>query len=290
MPPRTRSRTSPARAPRPPKRHGFLVAASGLAVVAALATLAAGLLGRPAAVTAWAGPLVLISVDTLRADRLGTYGDLAASTPEMDRLAREGTLFERALSHSPQTLPAHTSILGGRLPFQHGVRDNIGFSVGPRERLLPALLRERGYRSAGFVSAFVLRRETGIGAGFDLFDADLPPAEPGASMGSVRRDGADTVGRARDWLARQPDGRFLLFVHLYEPHRPWRVPAGFPSSYAGAIRTRTRSSAASWRDCANAASTTPRSSSCCRITAKGSATTARRSTACFSTTRRRGSR
>jgi len=182
-----------------------------------------------------AGPIILISVDTLRADRVGSYGYPRASTPVMDRLASEGVLFERALSHSPQTLPAHASILSGRLPFQHGVRDNIGFSVGPGERLLPSRLRERGYRSAGFVSAFVLRRETGIGAGFDLFDADLPPAQPGASMGSVRRDGAETVRRARDWLATQPDGRFLLFVHLYEPHRPWRVPANFGPGYDGAV-------------------------------------------------------
>ena len=250
MPPKTRSRDRTARAR--PAGNGTAAAAEdqrspqglsparGAAAALIAVLVAAGLL----LATVWSvhrtmiaadGPIVVISVDTLRADRVGSYGHAPARTPAMDRLAREGVLFERALSHSPQTLPAHTSILGGRLPFQHGVRDNIGFSVGPGERLLPSRLRERGYRSAGFVSAFVLRRETGIGAGFDLFDAELPPGEPGASMGSVRRDGVETVRRAADWVAGQPDGRFFLFVHLYEPHRPWRVPAGFSVSYDGAV-------------------------------------------------------
>jgi tetratricopeptide (TPR) repeat protein len=232
MPPRKRQRAANP-AVRPSIGRRVVLPVAGGLVLAAV--VAAAVLGRAGGRPSPAGPIILISVDTLRADRVGAYGYRRASTPVMDRLASEGVLFERALSHSPQTLPAHASILGGRLPFQHGVRDNIGFSVGPGERLLPSLLRERGYRSAGFVSAFVLRRETGIGAGFDLFDAELPPAAPGASMGSVRREGADTVRRAREWLAAQQDGRFLLFVHLYEPHRPWRVPAGFGGGYDGAV-------------------------------------------------------
>ena len=180
-----------------------------------------------------AGPIVVISIDTLRADRVGAYGYPAAKTPEIDRLAREGVLFERAFSHSPQTLPSHASMLTGLLPFEHGVRDNVGFKFGTEAGAavtLPEVLGQRGYRTAGFVSAFVLRPESGIGAGFEHFDADLPPGAPGASMGSVRRDGADTVDRARAWLAGQPDGRFFLFVHLYEPHRPWRVPRGFDAA------------------------------------------------------------
>ena len=236
MPPRRRQRSvrSPG-GPGPLRHHRVLAAVGGLVFFAALGAAGLSRLGWFEQRQAPAGPIVVISVDTLRADRLGSYGDRRASTPFMDGLAREAVLFERALSHSPQTLPSHTSILGGRLPFAHGVRDNIGFTVGPNERLLPALLRDRGYRSAGFVSAFVLRPETGIAKGFDLFDAELPATTPGASMGSVRRDGADTVARARTWLGQQQDGRFLLFVHLYEPHRPWHVPAGFGTGYEGAV-------------------------------------------------------
>lgn len=233
-PPTPRSRARPQVS----RRAAPMAAVAVLAVAAA--TLVALAILRP---SPRAGPIVLISIDTLRADRVGAYGYAAARTPAIDALAREGVVFERALSHSPQTLPSHASMFTGKLPFEHGVRDNIGFTLEAPARkpattdTLPARLGARGYRSAGFVSAFVLRAETGIGAGFDHFDAELPPSAPGASMGSVRRDGAQTVGRAERWLANQPDARFFLFVHLYEPHRPWRVPPGFdaPDRYDAAI-------------------------------------------------------
>src|SRR5438067_922232 len=117
------------------------------------------------------GPIVVISIDTLRADHLPAYGYKNVRTPAIDALAADGVVFERAYSHAPQTLPAHTSLLSGRLPFETGVRDNIGFTVKRTERLLPQMLRERGYATGGVVSAFVLRKETGIGQGFDFFDA-----------------------------------------------------------------------------------------------------------------------
>src|SRR6266542_4214930 len=100
------------------------------------------------------GPIIVISIDTLRADHLPAYGYTKVRTPAIDALAADGVVFERAYSHAPQTLPAHASLLSGRLPFETGVRDNIGFTVKPTERLLPALLRDRGYATAGIVSAF----------------------------------------------------------------------------------------------------------------------------------------
>ncbi len=223
----------PPRTPRTRARPKVSRRAAVLALAAAVATAIALVLSIPLArPSRRPGPLVVISIDTLRADRVGAYGHRAARTPAIDALAREGILFERALSHSPQTLPSHASMLTGRLPFDHGVRDNVGFSLKGAQAgaTLAGALHQLGYRSAGFVSAFVLRPATGIGAGFDHFDAELPPGAPGASMGSVRRDGADTVARAERWLAGQPDGRFFLFVHLYEPHRPWRVPPGFEAA------------------------------------------------------------
>jgi choline-sulfatase len=184
-----------------------------------------------------AEPIILISIDTLRADHVGAYGYHKVQTPNIDGLAADGVLFERAYSHVPLTLPAHTSILSGRLPFETSVRDNIGFTVKPGERLLPQMLRELGFRTAGAVSAYVLRGETGIGQGFELYDSSLPMAAQGTSLGEVRRDGAETLKIAETWLDSQVSHRFFLFVHFYEPHRPYSPPARYAqySPYDGEI-------------------------------------------------------
>src|SRR3954465_9367413 len=146
------------------------------------------------------GPIVLISIDTLRADHLPVYGYARVRTPAIDALAADGVVFERAYSHAPQTLPAHAALLSGRLPFETGVRDNVGFTIAPTERLLPQLLRERGFTTGGIVSAFVLRKETGIGQGFDVCDGEMPPASPELSIGQVQRDGAQSEQIAEHWL------------------------------------------------------------------------------------------
>jgi arylsulfatase A-like enzyme/Flp pilus assembly protein TadD len=177
------------------------------------------------------GPIILISIDTLRADRLPAYGYTKIRTPAIDALAADGVLFERAYAHVPQTLPAHASILTGLLPFEHGVRDNVGFAVKPNESMLQHALKAKGYATGGFVSAYVLRRETGIGAGFDVYDSDFRSSSPELSIGQVQRDGADTLERAQAWLSRLGSSKFFLFLHLYEPHVPYRPPARF-ASYA----------------------------------------------------------
>ena len=106
------------------------------------------------------GPIIIISIDTLRADHLPAYGYQKVQTPAIDLLAANGVVFERAYSHAPQTLPAHTALLSGRLPFETGVRDDVGTAVRPGERLLPQLLRERGYSTAAIVSGSRLQRRT----------------------------------------------------------------------------------------------------------------------------------
>src|SRR5687768_5632039 len=116
------------------------------------------------------GPIIIISIDTLRADRLPVYGYQHVKTPAIDLLAANGVVFERAYSHAPQTLPAHTALLAGRLPFETGVRDDVGMTVRPGERLLPELLRDRGYSTAAVVSGSRLQKATGINQGFDFFD------------------------------------------------------------------------------------------------------------------------
>src|SRR5262245_11688586 len=170
------------------------------------------------------GPIIVISIDTLRADHLPAYGYRKVKTPAIDALAADGVVFDRAYSHAPQTLPAHAALLSGQLPFETGVRDNVGFTIRPGERLLPQLLRERGFTTAGVVSAFVLRKETGIGEGFDFFDGEMPPASPELSIGQVQRDGGASEQIAEKWLDRIGSSRAFLFLHLYEPHKPYAPP------------------------------------------------------------------
>ena len=173
------------------------------------------------------GPIIVISVDTLRADRLPIYGYTNVRTPAIDALAADGVVFERAYSHAPQTLPAHASMLSGRLPFETGVRDDIGFAVKPGERLLPQMLRERGFTTGGIVSSYVLRKETGIAQGFDFFDGEMPPGSPEAAIGQVQRDGAASEAIAERWLGSRQSSRIFLFLHLFEPHKPYAPPERF---------------------------------------------------------------
>src|SRR3979490_2838358 len=137
------------------------------------------------------GPIIIISIDPLRADPLPVYGYRKVKTPAIDELAANGVVFERAYSHTPQTLPAHTALLAGRLPFETGARDGVGGRVRPGERLLPQLLRERGYSTAAVVSASLLRKETGIDQGFAFFDDEMPAnaEEPGEAG---HRDGSES--------------------------------------------------------------------------------------------------
>jgi arylsulfatase A-like enzyme/Tfp pilus assembly protein PilF len=177
------------------------------------------------------GPIIVISVDTLRADHLPLYGYTKVKTPAVDALAADGVVFERAYSHAPQTLPAHAAMLSGQLPFETGVRDNVGFTVKPGERMLPQMLRERGFTTGGVVSAYVLRKETGIGQGFDFFDGEMPAGSPELSIGQVQRDGGKSEQIAEHWLDSIGTSRAFLFLHLYEPHKPYAPPDRF-AAYA----------------------------------------------------------
>ena len=157
------------------------------------------------------GPVVIISIDTLRADHLPAYGYRKVKTPAIDALAADGVVFERAYTHATETLPAHVSLLSGRLPFETGVRGDEGFVVKHGERLLPQLLRERGYATGAIVSTPRLGKNTGIGQGFDFFDDEV----------GLRRDGAESEQIAEHWLNSAGTSRAFLFLHLYEPHRPY---------------------------------------------------------------------
>lgn len=203
---------------------------AGLATLAAT-LIAAALTAPPPSAAAEPPSIVLVSIDTLRSDRLPAYGYQGVETPAIDALAREGVLFEHAYSHVPLTLPSHLSMLSGVLPGDHGVRDNLGYRFdAKRHPWTPDLLAKAGYSTAAFVSSFVLRQETGFGAGFQKFDAEL---EPGTAddLGVVQRPGQETVARAKQWLAANSARRFFLLVHLYEPHSPYEPAAPFRSKY-----------------------------------------------------------
>jgi arylsulfatase A-like enzyme/cytochrome c-type biogenesis protein CcmH/NrfG len=188
----------------------------------------------PAALPADRPPIVLISIDTLRSDRLPAYGYDGVETPAIDALRRESILFERAYSHTPLTLPSHVSVLTGTLPTSHGVRDNQGYAFVPGQGpYLPRDLGRYGYATGAAVSAAVLAGASGLAAGWDLYD-DRVPAIPGVALGGVARPGTDTLAAAEPWLRSVAGEPFLLFFHLFEPHLPYDPPEPFASRYASA--------------------------------------------------------
>jgi arylsulfatase A-like enzyme/Flp pilus assembly protein TadD len=204
---------------------------------------AAGLVA--AAVVAWwawpgrsgSDPIVLVSIDTLRADRLPIYGHAGGSTPSLDAFAAESVVFDRAYAHAPQTLPSHASIFTGRLPFEHTVRDNLGFVLPAGATTLAGLLTAAGFATGGFPSAYVLRPETGIAQGFATYDAALPASGADQAIAEIVRTGPDTLAAALRWLDGLERARPFLFFHLYEPHTPYAPPARFtqPDKYDGEV-------------------------------------------------------
>lgn len=188
------------------------------------------------------GPVsvLLISVDTLRADRLGSYGYAPAATPVIDRLAARGLRFAQATTVAPLTLPAHASLLTGTFPTFHGVRDNGSFYADESLTTLAETLKGRGYRTGGFVGAFVLDRRWGLAQGFDHYfdDFDLSAFDMTAGLDAAQRPGHEVVDQALAWLDSEREQPFFAWVHLYDPHSPYTPPdpyrGRFPATASGA--------------------------------------------------------
>src|SRR5260221_104279 len=180
--------------------------------------------------------LLLVSIDTLRADHLGCYGYAAARPPTLDALAASGLRFAQATTVMPLTLPAHSSLLTGTFPAHHGVRDNGGFYLGDQETTLAEVLREKGYRTGGFVGAFVLDSRWGIAQGFERYfdDFDLSRYE-GVGMDAVQRRGDEVVAKALEWLAAERERPFFAWVHLYDPHTPYDPPEPYRSQFPATL-------------------------------------------------------
>jgi hypothetical protein len=175
-----------------------------------------GASGPPPPAAAGGPPnVLLITIDTLRADAIGVYGNTRAATPWMDRLAASGTRFDRALAHNVVTLPSHANILSGRYPFDHGVRDNAGFRFPAAIPTLAARLKARGYATAAFVSAFPLASRFGLARGFDVYEDSFVDAVPRTPLLEQERAGTQTVAFARTWLDAHAGGPFFAWVHLF---------------------------------------------------------------------------
>lgn len=238
---RSRSRPPVAPAPRGPVavrswRWRQVAAAAGLVIATGLLWWFRGDARVPSRPVARPNVL-LVTLDTTRADRLGSYGYGPASTPHLDRLAREGVRFERALSPVPLTLPAHASLLTGRQPYSHGVRNNGHFQLPDDVSTLAALLTSRGYQTAAFVSTFVLGRQFGLARGFVHYDDGLDEGASGQVLApELERRGDRTLAAAQAWLgdaSRRGGAPYFAWVHLYDPHEPYAPPSPFRERFAG---------------------------------------------------------
>lgn len=215
------------------------IAAAG--AVALCAIVVAGILWvrrdgarEPTAAARGGSPnVLLITIDTLRADAVGAYGHAGSPTPWIDRLASEGTRFEVARAHTPLTLPSHATILSGRYPVAHGVRDNAGFRLPASIATLPVWLHDHGYRTGAFVSAFPLDQRFGLARGFDVYDDRIGGAAPRRMFLEQERAATDTVARASEWLEARDGRPSFCWVHLYEPHYPYAPPEPFASRFTG---------------------------------------------------------
>ena len=207
-----------------------------LCASAAVAGLLAGGCGQRDAPPAPTIPrhLVLVTIDTLRADRLGCYGSRDVATPNLDRIAREGALAAQATVHVPLTRPSHASLLTGRLPAEHGLRDNVTPPLPASVPTLAETLQKAGFATGAFVSAIVLSAQSGLGRGFQTYDDRLPAGGDDVRfLNSIQRRGDETMRAALAWLESKPGSRVFAWVHLYDPHDPYEPPEPYASRYAG---------------------------------------------------------
>jgi choline-sulfatase len=169
--------------------------------------------------------VLLVTIDTLRADRLGAYGDPKARTPVLDQVARQGVVFDRAYTPVPITLPAHVSIMTGLVPPAHGVRGNGSFSLGSTVPTLAEAMKASGRGTAAFVGGFPLAKRFGLGRGFDVYDDAMAKASS-VNYDFAERRATDVVASASRFLEGQP-GPVFVWVHLFDPHAPYDPPSAF---------------------------------------------------------------
>jgi arylsulfatase A-like enzyme/Flp pilus assembly protein TadD len=183
--------------------------------------------------------VLLVTIDTLRADALTSYGGpldaargRAARTPNLDALAARGTRFDFAHAHAVLTRPSHASILTGLYPYEHGVRDHSGYRLQPGAVTLASLLKARGFAAGAFVGAVPLERRFGLDAGFDVYDDRFGRTGNASDFALAERPAGEVVDAALKWIGAQ-HGRWFAWVHVFDPHAPYAPPPPFDRDYAG---------------------------------------------------------
>jgi arylsulfatase A-like enzyme/Flp pilus assembly protein TadD len=185
--------------------------------------------------SATATNLLLVTLDTMRADRLGAYGSARAHTPVLDRLAREGAIWETAESCVPITLPSHATMFTGLYPFQHGVRNNGFYHLEARFTTLAELLQQAGFDTAAFVGGFPVQAKFGLSQGFALYEDRLPRAEDAAFSHAERPASEVTEAFLRWHAGRKPGGRFFAWLHFFDPHAEYRPPPPYGAAAEGRL-------------------------------------------------------
>jgi len=173
--------------------------------------------------------VLLISIDTCRADHLSCYGYPHKTTPNIDAIADEGILFENVVSPIPLTLPAHSSMLTGTIPPYHGVHHNLEYQLGPSNLTMAEVLKDNGFTTSAVISAFILDSRFGLNQGFDFYNDEFEEKIDGLTIEQRRAEEASRF--ACDCLDENKDKRFFLFVHYYDPHWPYEPPEPFRSDY-----------------------------------------------------------
>jgi arylsulfatase A-like enzyme/Flp pilus assembly protein TadD len=174
--------------------------------------------------------ILLVTIDTLRADALSAYGG-PADTPNLDRLAAHGARFTFAHAHAVVTLPSHTTILTGHFPYEHGIRDNSGFRVADGTVTIATRLKAAGFATGAFIGGFPLTKRFGLAPGFDVYDDQLPEMKGEVSYALPERRADAVVSRALDWIGRQ-NGHFFAWVHAFDPHSPYQPPPEYAAKYS----------------------------------------------------------
>jgi arylsulfatase A-like enzyme/Tfp pilus assembly protein PilF len=176
--------------------------------------------------------VIVITLDTTRADHLGCYGCRDVETPTIDGFAARGVRFEHCYAQTPLTLPSHTTLFTGTLPLFHGIRDNGGFFVPEKLKTMAELFKDKGYETGAFIAAYVLDSKWGLNQGFDTYYDKFDMGKfKRISLGTVQRPGNEVLDQALPWLEERKDKRFFTWLHLYDPHTPYDPPPPYDKLY-----------------------------------------------------------
>jgi arylsulfatase A-like enzyme/predicted Zn-dependent protease len=219
------------------KNRSLVIAGAIVAVVAVVAAIYFLLSPREPSFSKLRGGrdlnVILVTLDTTRADRIGCYGFTNVATPTIDLFASRGVRFERCYAQTPLTLPSHTTLMTGTLPPFHGVRDNGGFVVPSQLKTMAELFKEKGYATGAFIAAYVLDSKWGLNQGFDTyFDKFDFTKFKRISLGTVQRPANEVMAEALPWLEKNKGGKFFAWIHLYDPHTPYEPPPPYDKLYA----------------------------------------------------------